>query len=213
MTETIRLVYEIIRELITGRAKSRRDLYDALLKPLYDGMGTVHTEYRRMFLNAEALLQESEIGAEGGTSEPSDAKLVVARRSKACQAARDYLVREREQNITFRFDLRERTRGMMEAVSNDTDRRFLISVLCYFLGVKIPGDATAWRILLDDVERQGADFFSTPSSRLSAELEQGDAPTMREEIQGHLRELDRAFRDLAATFGAVQGEVLGAGIV
>src|SRR5687768_7940710 len=129
LTAAIAAVGGLLIQLAKQRSEQQRRVFDTLLKPLFEGVETVHLEYRKMFLDVfhalAAIPSEENLGSANDSATLRE--IVVANK------ARLGLINVRKENENFRDVVRQDAAEFLEAAPGQEAKRFIYAIIRYFL--------------------------------------------------------------------------------
>ncbi len=198
-----KFLFDLLLELLRVRDKRRRDVFEQLLEPAYANFLEVHAAYNELFLATERsfpvpldddrclIRPDEEYGIVGG---------------ERCQhqvaKTKEEFRRAREKNEWIRDGLRGQAQLLLKAAPYPEEKRFLMSMVLYFLEEK--------RIGVDDLidgtiklveEKGGKAVLDSPSYRLLIELTKStNLSEMRGLVETARHELNQRYSDVSGYF-------------
>ena len=194
ITSTISNIFELLLKLLQVRNKRRREIFTDILQPIFERLEQVNLFYRKLFLDSIKALPSD--GASGAW-EISEVK----RR----------LIERREEGSEIRDQLRIYATELLKAVEGKKEKRFLVTVMFYFLeessGLEDDSDCDWW---IDEIEKVGGKIaLRTPARYASAYIERKtDAAELKKAFEGVLKALERKLQNVNRAFIALKLDVL-----
>jgi hypothetical protein len=176
------------------RADDRRtERFEKIYAPMYADMQVIHKDYLGMFEEVEAALNEAYWNSD---REPTILAGLHAR-------FRDL----REEYDLKRLDVRALFKEMLGRTRDPLERRFLYTLVNYFLGHAQPGSSYARMdasISLIDRKKQGDAVLRTPSSEIlkllgrekDREKLEGAVKAMRDDLVAHMEDIVGTYAEL-----------------
>lgn len=183
-----------IRELFVYRSEKRKERFEKFYAQMYRDFGVVHEEYLKLFDDLQSSLNQA-----SWSPEFEDEILSGIRRDFA---------KMREPYELKRLEIRQSARNLLRAVDDERERRFLWTVICYFLEHERPGksynqmDASidlltrkeAGNAVLRTPSSHMLDMLNDKSKDLDALIEAVD--TFRNDLKGYLADIVSTYKEV-----------------
>jgi hypothetical protein len=202
----LKTLAEWLLKLTSAKAGERKYLFEALVKPLHAAFQEVHADYGAVL---KGLIRALPVGGPGigWLVAGSATELDDAQAKAAVDAAKRRFDKAREAREPVRDWLRTHAREILLAARREDERRYLYSILVYFLeDHHRPGlDERGFALAIEPILRKGGiSMLRTPSSRLAAKIAKLDDPeAIREQAQEALGALGQRAGDVVRTYIAL----------
>lgn len=203
MWDQLKVLFSLLDRLVRIRYHRRTETFDQVLRPLFERFVAVHILYNELFVTT--LRRIPDLSPRGLLLHDKPIDAAKLQRQMANVKKRFGAMRARD--IHMRDRLRRECREIVSAVGTVEEKRFLVSVIFYFVedGIVEPGskllDAYA---LLIEADRAGHTFRS-PSMFTQERISQVDDPAdVRQIVDEHRNLLNQKFSDVCAAFTKLQ---------
>jgi hypothetical protein len=164
LIEAIDVISRLIPKLKSFTGERRREYFEQQVKPLFNSFEEVHEFYNALDLDTRRKIIEIF----------SDSPLLVSGQNPSreqvtkLEEIKEEFFSQRQKNEHLRDALRQDAQEMFKAISWREERRFLASVVYYFLGCGgiQPQDSDLDRDIKEVIEKGGTTYLDTPSMRL-----------------------------------------------
>src|ERR1700736_977235 len=194
ITSAISKIVELLIKLVESRNKRREKIFSQILQPTFERLEEVNLFYRKLFQDSIKALPSDSVGGDWEIRE-------VERK----------LIDGREEGSVIRDQLRDNATEFLKSVSGQKEKRFLITVIFYFLEepISLDNDMRCDRVI-ERIETAGGIFaLGSPATYVSSYIEKKmDVGELKTAFKGVLKALEAKFRDVNRTFTSLKFDVL-----
>jgi hypothetical protein len=206
-TTPIMALYQLISRLLGIKAERRKNLFDELLKPLFDKFMEVNKDYVDTFRDTLRNIPLAHSGIRQGEwfVGDKDFREGSPEFSDHLQSLKRTFLEKREEREAIRNLVRHDAHKILAAVKQTEERQFLLSLIDYFIGDNerpyLP-DANYYDALLERIQELGGTMaLRTPSSELANKISDVQDPNeLRELFRDALASLNQRFVNVCSEF-------------
>lgn len=209
----IKAIYDLLEKLVTGRSERRKALFKEVIDPLFGQLLVVHDDYHQMFLNSSRAIPYR---VDTGWLVPGKTPFIGSNSEAEAQERIAQVKRDFSEWRQVREAIRDKVRvdaaSFLEAVKGKEERRFLFSVVQYFLeDDRSQDDDSFIDQQIDSVlAKSGTTALDTPSSRVDLEISrEHDVERLKDVFEGARRDLNERFTYSCRRFNEVRIAIHG----
>lgn len=191
---SIAKIFELLIKLVESRNKRRKKIFSEILQPAFEQLQQINLFYRKLFLDSIRALPPD--------SDYADWEVREVKRK---------LIEGREEGSVIRDQLRNNTTDLLKSVPGEKEKRFLVTVMFYFLEEpsSLDNNVQCDRMIERIETVGGITAVQTPASYVSAYIERKNtAAELRTVFEGVLKGLETKFRNVNRAFMSVKLDVV-----
>lgn len=175
---SIKILYDLFEKLVKNKQYQREEVFQAILTPIYEQLSNIHSDYHRSYLRSANNLprrHDSRWQLPGTDGYYELGHVVIQNR---IQGIKDNFSKWRAEREYIRDNVRMQAAKYFTAVKGKEEKRFLFSVVQYFLErtYALDDDRRMDETIQSIIKHSGETQLDTPSTRLSEAIREEEDP-------------------------------------